>query len=67
MISPSARIIAVTGSHDDNTAPAWGIAYVNAAKSAGANAEFIKVDGARHGFDGLANTVAELIAAEVAR
>lgn len=66
-IAPSSRVIAVTGSRDNNTASAWGIAFVKAAAEQGAYSEFFEVSGAKHGFRGLSDKVAELITAEVAR
>ncbi len=66
-ISPTARVVAITGSKDKNTAPAWGIAYVRAAQKAGATAEFVEVPGAGHGFDAMTDRVMATIAAERAR
>ena len=66
-VAPGARIVAVTGSRDKNTAPAWGIAYVKAAAAAGASAEFEKIDGAKHGFNRMADRIAEIVAGELVR
>ena len=66
-LSPEARIVAATGSRDTNTSSAWGIRYVNAAKDAGASAEFIKIEGAKHGFNRMADQIAAIVAAELAR
>ena len=66
-VSPASRIIAATGSNDKNTAAAWAIKYVNAAKTTGAYAEFIKIEGAKHGFNRMADKIAAIVAAEIAR
>jgi predicted esterase len=44
-VANTAKIIAVTGSDDDNTAPAIAQRYVDALKSAGKDAAFIRTDG----------------------
>jgi dipeptidyl aminopeptidase/acylaminoacyl peptidase len=47
-VAPPTRVIAMTGTKDDNTAPALAIAYVDALKSRGVDARFEAVSGETH-------------------
>jgi predicted esterase len=47
-ISPSTKVIAITGSKDDNTSPELAKNYIKALKSRGIDASFIEPDGKSH-------------------
>ena len=49
-IAPDTKIIALTGSEDDNTRPSNGRNYVAKAKKRGLDAKFVLVQGAGHGY-----------------
>lgn len=56
-MSLSLAVVAVTGSRDDNTAPALGRDYVAELQARGVDAVFVEAPGQGHGFDGLWPTV----------
>lgn len=61
------RIIAITGSNDANTKPVFGRRYAALAKTYGADAEFIEVEGAGHSISGLTDAIVDLVRAEVSK
>ena len=50
-VDADARIIAITGSEDENTFPDLARDYVEKARARGIDAEFVLVKGAGHGLD----------------
>ncbi len=57
LIPATTKVVAVTGSRDDNTYPSLAIKYVASLQSRGLDARFVEVSGAGHGFRGLRETV----------
>jgi pimeloyl-ACP methyl ester carboxylesterase len=66
-VPASTKIIAATGSSDDNTRPILARDYVAKAKSLGKNATYVEIPGAGHGFRNLQNPVAGLIKQAIGR
>jgi len=64
-IAPGTRIIAITGTSDDNTSMVLAQDYVAAATARGLPAVFVPVRGAGHGFDRLAPTAAKITKQEL--
>ena len=65
-IAPDTKIVALTGSEDDNTRPSNGQAYVAKANKRGLDAKFVLVQGAGHGYyprlaDAALTAVAEVL------
>lgn len=49
-VSPSTRVIAVTGQNDDNTRPVLAQEYIASLKARGIDASYVGASGAGHGF-----------------
>ena len=58
-VSTNTRVIAITGSKDNNTYPVLAKAYVAALQKRGVSASFISVNGAGHGYKGALSRAAE--------
>jgi dienelactone hydrolase len=58
----STRVIAITGTADTNTFPALAEDYVARLTGRGIDARFLAVEGAGHGFSGLAAATAKVVA-----
>jgi pimeloyl-ACP methyl ester carboxylesterase len=65
--APSARVIALTGSADDNTSPALAKLYVDALSARGVDAAFAPVEGATHNSAFRSAQVSEAIARLIRR
>ena len=66
-IGRNTRVIVMTGANDDNTSPALGAAYVEAAQSAGVAARFVRVPDATHSFVTLRSAVIAMLLSEAGR
>lgn len=60
-VPPTTEVVAITGEKDANTAPELARDYVTALKKRGARARFVSVDGAGHGFSGVAEATAKVV------
>ncbi len=60
-VPPGTAVVAITGSRDTNTAQQFAEDYVRKLIRRSVNARFIAVDGAGHGFPGLAAATAEAV------
>ena len=56
-VSRATRVIAVTGSRDDNTLPRFAESYIGLARQAGVPAQMIVQSGATHDWSSLQGTV----------
>lgn len=61
------EVVAITGAADENTQPALAADYVEALKKRGVRARFEEVDGASHGFSGVADATANAVAKIIGR
>lgn len=66
-VPSSTEVVAITGANDENTAPELAHDYVSALKKRGVRARFEAVDGAGHGFSGVAEATAKAVATLVGK
>jgi pimeloyl-ACP methyl ester carboxylesterase len=66
-VPPTTQVIALTGSGDANTFPALAVDYVSELARRGLPARFVPIEGAGHGFSGMAAATSDAIESLLAR